>query len=61
MGGSVERTMANCGYIVTLNVTRQADRGAVRAPQNGMERLQRGNLNLYEPSPYDNERLTNKS
>lgn len=29
--------------------------------RNGMERLQRGNLNLYEPSPYDNERLTNKS
>ena len=22
-----------------------------------MERLQRGNLNLYEPSPYDNEKL----
>ena len=32
MGGSVERTMANGGYVVMLNVTRQPDRGAVRAP-----------------------------
>ena len=30
--GSVERTMANGGYVVMLNVTRRPDRGAVRAP-----------------------------